>query len=260
MKRSLQQVRPKHGDPTAPMYAPQRDLAYIYGPACREAFWGLDQVNWQEYFSGWLEAASVTQDDLGEGVRRFVEAQRLFVHDPDVEEPAHALQKAGFFDVPHPVRIMIYERIGEVMTGGFFVALRDVTPNYDAPPPDVEFDKMLAAGRVMAEVLCGAKRQPGHLEVVLQESREHEERARLAGQALERQRDLAGELRKQLALTTDASEKEIRSLRKQLAAQEKAHNEWFRKAAEFSGVLEAWKGRGLWRRLFNLPPRTTQTP
>ena len=149
------QIRPK-GSPDSPVYAPQRDLAYIYPAAIREAFWGLDAAQWQDYFSGWLEQSGVDEDALGRGVQLFGDALKLFTNNAEISEPADAFQRVGFLDLPPPVRIMIYERIGEVMTGGFFVAIRDTAMLGQLPPQHREMCEFIAAGRLIGERIRGA--------------------------------------------------------------------------------------------------------
>ena len=149
------QIRPK-GAPDAPAYSPQRDLAFIYPAAIREAFWSLDAAQWQEYFSGWLEQSDVDEDALGRGVQLFGDALKLFTNNADINEPADAFQRVGFLDLPSPVRIMIYERIGEVMTGGFFVAIRDTAMQGQLPPQHREMCEFIAAGRMISERIRGA--------------------------------------------------------------------------------------------------------
>jgi len=142
-------IRPKN-QPDAMPYNPQRDLANIYLPAMREAVVGLDRVNWEEYFSGWAEAVGITDEHLGEGVRLLAEAHRLFVGDPTIKNARDALRRVGFFDLPTPVRILIFERFGEVITGGFFVAIRDVTRMGDVPPQLNDIADFVAVTRSIA--------------------------------------------------------------------------------------------------------------
>lgn len=156
-------IRPKN-DPHAISYSPQRDLAYMYPHAMREAIAGLDQVHWQDYFRGWLVAEGLTEADLGSAVVKLCDAHQLFIGDPTIEQPADALERAGFFAVPHPARIMVFERLGEVMMGGFFVALREVTPLGNVPNNAVDLAMMVAAGRIINERLTGvSKPEPDEL-------------------------------------------------------------------------------------------------
>ncbi len=154
MKRSVHQYRPK-GNPDGMPYAPQRDLAYIYTPMLREVFAGLDRENWSPYFRDWLELEGITEEDLSAGVRCFVEAHRMFIRDRSVNSPEEAFEKSGFIDLPHPARIMIFERIGEVVMGGWFIALRDVTMHGQMSPQAPDIAEFIAAGRTLAHRLSG---------------------------------------------------------------------------------------------------------
>lgn len=136
-------------------FSPQRDLAYLYPEACREAFGLLDKVNWPEYFKGWLDASDLTEHDLAAGVGSFCDAHKLFVGDPSITNPGEAFARAGFLDIPHPVRVLIFEVLGEVLMGGFFVALRDVTIRGSIPPQSRSLADMTAAGRALAARLRG---------------------------------------------------------------------------------------------------------
>lgn len=165
MTRSIHQYRPK-GNPEGLPYAPQRDLAYIYTPMLCEVFAGLDFENWSDYFREWLDAEGVTEADLGEGVKCFVEAHRMFIRDRSVKSPADAFEKSGFLDLPNPVRIMLFERIGEVVMGGWFIALRDVTMHGRMSPQAPDIAEFIAAGRILSCRLSGhAPRRVDELEI-----------------------------------------------------------------------------------------------
>jgi hypothetical protein len=148
-KRNIAQFRPK-GDPSAPMYAPQRDLAYIYAPAVREAFFGLQPEHIGPYAKDLMQQQGLDFETLGLAVERFVAAHESFVHDPEISSPEDALRRSGFLDMPQLAQLLIYSRIGATMTGGFFVALRDVTPFFAGVPPEVELAQMLGSGRALA--------------------------------------------------------------------------------------------------------------
>ena len=154
MQRSVNQFRPK-GDPSAPAYAPQRDIANIYLPMLREVFTSLDAANWGPFFQAWFEREGITEDQLGAAVTMMVEAHRLFIRDREVACPSEAFAKAGA-DVPEVVRQALFCRLGEVVTGGFFVALRDVTMQGQESPCHTDMAEMIAAGRVLAARLRGA--------------------------------------------------------------------------------------------------------
>lgn len=158
MSRQVQQMRPE-GQPGAMAYAPQRDLANIYTPMLREVFQGLDEANWSPYLRQYFQENDVTEEDLGQAVKLIVEAHRLFIRDREVKSPEDAFTKAGANELPTPIRLALFSRIGEVLMGGFFIALRDVTTQGQKPPAD--FVEMIAAGRALAKRL--SKHDPSDL-------------------------------------------------------------------------------------------------
>ena len=123
----------------------------------KEALWALDKPNWLEYFKPWAEATNLTEEALSLGVKTFVDAQTMFTGDPTIKSAADALDKSGFNRQPAIVRILLYCRIGEVMTGGFFYALRDVTMEGCAPANICDIAGMVGEGRLVAERLAGKK-------------------------------------------------------------------------------------------------------
>lgn len=154
MQRQVNQIRPK-GDPTAAPYAPQRDLANIFLPMLREVFVSLDAANWNEFFSRLFLTHGVTEADLGKIVPKFAEAYRLFIRDREVDSPAAAFERAGIFAEDDVIKYALFCRLGEVVTGGFFIALRDVTMQGHESPCAADMATMLAAGRELACRLDG---------------------------------------------------------------------------------------------------------
>lgn len=152
MSRRILQFRPRH-NPDGPAYSPQRDIAHIYAPMLQEVFQGLDEENWSPYFRSWFEREGLTQDDLCGAVAIFLEAHRLFIRDREVGSPADAFAKAG--EIPTPVWLALFARLGEVFMGGFFVGLRDVTYSGQSSNAEADFSEMLAAGRELTYRLAG---------------------------------------------------------------------------------------------------------
>ncbi len=153
--RHVNQFRPK-GDPNAPMYSPQRDVANIFTPMLREVFRGLDAENWTPFFKAWFEREGITQEQLGESVAVFMEAHRLFIRDREVNSPADAFVKAGAGNLPDAVKYALFCRLGEVISGGFFVALRDVTMQGQHSNLQDDMASMIAAGRALSKRMSGA--------------------------------------------------------------------------------------------------------
>ncbi len=155
MQRNVNQLRPK-GDPSAAPYAPQRDIANIYTPMLREVFAGLDEKNWTPFFKAWFDREGITEDQLAKAVMVFSEAHSLFIRDREVETPADAFDAAGASaDLPDAVKYALFCRLGEVLTGGFFVALRDVTMQGYPSPVQSDLAAMIAAGRGLSCRISG---------------------------------------------------------------------------------------------------------
>lgn len=206
--RSVLNIRPDNA-PGAMPYSPQRDLVNIFSPMLREVFEGLDAVKWEAYFKGWLEAEGVTEDQFSEGIKCFVEAMRLFIRDREVDHPYKAFEKAGFYQLPNPIRVLLFERIGEVITGGFFVAIRDVTTQGMPSPAQADMCAMIAAGRAMAATLSThrprQRSQVEHLEFeierlnaeVQETARANEQMNREYDRVVREKADMADKLHKQ---------------------------------------------------------------
>lgn len=153
-KRSIHQYRPR-GEAGAMPYSPQRDLANIYTPMLKEVFAGLDEPNWSPAIKEILSRYKITEAQLGEAVTVFVEAHRAFIRDRTVDSPATAFESAGIMRLPPAVRLVLFSRIGEVLMGGFFVALRDVTVQGQLTPGHDDLTAMIAAGRAVSARLSG---------------------------------------------------------------------------------------------------------
>lgn len=152
--RQVHQIRPE-GDPSAPPYAPQRDVANIFLPMLREVFTSLDEKNWNPFFQRMFEQHGITEDQLGELVTKFMEAHRLFIRDRTVNSPADAFEQAGLTAAADPVKYALFCRLGEVVTGGFFIALRDVTMQGHESAVASDMATMIAAGIELAHRLDG---------------------------------------------------------------------------------------------------------
>jgi hypothetical protein len=148
------QFRPK-GDPGASVYAPQRDLAYVYPAAMKEALRALDPDKMPAEIKDLCAKLSVTNDHICAGVQAILAAHRLFVNDPEVETALDALIKGGWYDVRPAVRYLIFGRLGEVILGGFFLALRDISRLDDESAQQREIADFIAVGRLLLYRLGG---------------------------------------------------------------------------------------------------------
>ena len=152
VRRVNMNIRPP-GQPDAQGYSPQRDLAYVYPEMMREAFFMLDEVNWTQAFRERMATLGVTEEMLGDAVGKFTAALELFIRESGIKSPADAFHQSAFDTVDQNVRDILFERFGAVLTGGWFVAVRDVTlRGAMSDAADLIID-MLTAGRAVAGVL-----------------------------------------------------------------------------------------------------------
>lgn len=148
-------MRPQ-GQPDAPGYSPQRDLAYVYPELMRTAFMLLDDCNWTPDFRIRMEQSGTTEDDLAVGVECFVKALDLFLRDASIKSPVDAYAVTGFDAVPRIVQQVMFETFGAVLTGGWFTAVRDVTLRGKMSDAATLTAAMHAAGQLVAASLYSA--------------------------------------------------------------------------------------------------------
>jgi hypothetical protein len=119
----------------------------------KEALTALDQVSWTEEMAAVIEVLGLTEADISLAVGKLTEAHRYIVNHNDVTEPVHALEKAGWYgdDVNPGARYLIYGRLGEVLFGGFFIALRDTSEFADESSQATEIADFIAAGKLVME-------------------------------------------------------------------------------------------------------------
>lgn len=117
----------------------------------KEALVALDQVNWNEETQIICEELALSEDDIGEAVAKLTEAHLYFVNNPDVDAPVDALNKVGWYDTHPGARYLIYGRLGEVLLGGFFMALRDVSEHADESAQAREIAELVAVGKQVME-------------------------------------------------------------------------------------------------------------
>jgi len=212
-KRSIMQVRPKSGDKR--YYAPNRDLAYIYAPAMREAISALDAVNWTDETRELIEAMGVTEEDIGMAVQAITTAHRYFVNFPDIAEPDDALRRTNFYECHPGARYLVFGRLGAVLFGGFFVALRDVSPQADVTGQDREIAEFIAAGATVMHNISGMASPTPDTESELRSSLlEERERRSTAETALEQCRKREEALQRenaQMGVTVGTKQAEIDS-------------------------------------------------
>jgi len=146
-------VRPKGSDGL--LYCPQRDLAYIYAPAMKEAIKALDKDEWTDTVKLLVTRLHLTEREISVAVGCLVEAHKMFVNVPKVSSAQDALLRSGWYECNPGARYLVYGRLGEVMLGGFFLALRDVSPIADESAQQHQIADFVAAGVGVAGRLVG---------------------------------------------------------------------------------------------------------
>ena len=148
----MNQFRPRGSD--GPFYSPHRDIAYCFVPAMQEVLTHL------------VYSKLVTEDEKGEdysealaqAIKQVSEASELFLS-KEVTTPYEALEKVGFWEIPNKVRRTLFARLGEVMLGGFFHAVREVTYEGSPPPEECQLERLAVLGRVLAEQIHGKSKE-----------------------------------------------------------------------------------------------------
>jgi hypothetical protein len=149
-KRGIRNIRLKSNDPG---YAPHRDLAYVYPAMMREAFFALDEVNWSTELKARLHSDNITEADLSVAVGQFTDALNMFIRHADITTPVAAFDKTGFNAQPYVIKQTLYARFGEVLTGGWFIAVKDVTLAGRESDAACDIAAMLAAGKAVARLM-----------------------------------------------------------------------------------------------------------
>ena len=146
---SRTQVRPRGGGDA---YSPQRDLAYCYPPAMKEALRALDKERWTDEVRALFRTLHVTENEVSRAVKALTDAHTAFIMDPQVKCAVDALRNAGWYNQRAEVRYLIYGRLGEVMLGGFFLAIRDVRMLGEEPPHSREIADFIVEGLRVARL------------------------------------------------------------------------------------------------------------
>jgi len=158
--RRVTNIRPQ-GQPDAKAYAPERDLAYLYPNMLREAFISLDAVNWPQEFAEKLQYLEITEDDIAVAVGKFMEGLTLFTREPEVRSVEDAFARSGFAAERPLIKDLLFARFGEVLTGGWFIAVRDVTlQGYESDAADA-VTRMTEAGRLLMLMSRRARNKMG---------------------------------------------------------------------------------------------------
>lgn len=154
-------MRPR-GSNGAP-YHPERDIAMI-GPTLMVAAMDCLQLNQlSPELRAYADEHGITQELLFEAAGKFAESQANYVSvddDTRVETAAEAMTNSGFLLLPLPVRLFLFSAVGQMLSGAWFKAVRDVTyMNEDSPAID-QISKLVAVGRSLAGIPAIAELPP----------------------------------------------------------------------------------------------------
>lgn len=143
--RNVQQIRPA-GSPDAAVYAPQRDLVNLFLPMMQELLTSLRFENLGSAAKLIQTQHEITEQQFAQAVFKMAEAVRLFIRDPSIASPADAYKAVDMEYIDDPCQLVVFAKIGMIFTGGFFVALRDVTIRGEESSYDSQLAAMVAAG------------------------------------------------------------------------------------------------------------------
>jgi hypothetical protein len=119
----------------------------------KEALHSLDEANWTVEIRELFRILNVTEEEVSIAVKAITDAHLAFITDPEVHYADDALRTAGWYNQRPEVRYLIYGRLGEVMLGGFFLAIREVRMLGDEPPHATEIADFIVEGLRVAQQL-----------------------------------------------------------------------------------------------------------
>ena len=117
--------------PGQPMYAPHRDIAYLYPSLVEQVERRLYEGPF-EPLSKWLDEEGVTYSELAHTVKVYCLFLNAAHKNPD-QSVEQCLESVGWFECPGPARAALMFYLGAALTGSFFQAIRDVTKMGEDP-------------------------------------------------------------------------------------------------------------------------------
>ena len=138
-KRHLFQLRRKESRAGRrdPYYTPERDLAHIGPNIVKGAMVSIEEKFWEPWLKEYLDRNGITYDTVLETKTPLLFAQALnkIIR---AENPVVALEETGFTELPHPLQMLIYTRLGQVFLCAVWAAVKDVGKPDDAPPASIQ--------------------------------------------------------------------------------------------------------------------------
>jgi len=139
-------IRPQ-GQPNAAAYNPNRDLANCVPSLIKMAIWGLQQENWEPWMRALTEVHGTTNEQLAYALTTYVRALNAMRQDPLIDSPLLAIQRSGFHDADPVAATLVLAKMQQIITGAFFVAIKDTTRWGDSARRDID-ELVLEADRV----------------------------------------------------------------------------------------------------------------
>jgi hypothetical protein len=116
-------------------YAPNRDLGHIGVAYLRAAVALLEPETFEPWFQVFVQKNGITDEQLGMCASCLGAATSLIAEHADVRD---ALQAAGFYDLPQQVQLAMYIRLGQVLLGGVWTSVRELTMAGQEPACSVQ--------------------------------------------------------------------------------------------------------------------------
>lgn len=116
-------------------YSIERDLAYIGPDLARAAMHALEEEYYEEWFKQFFEEKGLKAEDLIEGVRKFGLAFNNIIK---AKTPTDALAESGFSNLPYPVQMAFYCKLGQVFLAAIWSGVKDVSRPESDPPVTIE--------------------------------------------------------------------------------------------------------------------------
>ncbi len=140
-------------------YNPSRDIAYAWPNLMQAALAGYDKEVDEPITKELIEKFGVDDAALGELAGRYANyfKECLAQGDKGYKLPEEALAACGFFDLPPGHQAVLLARLGQVITGAFFYAIKDTFVDSDEPP--FSDAKIIEAGFVAKQAFLN-KRKP----------------------------------------------------------------------------------------------------
>lgn len=116
-------------------YNPSRDIAYAWPNLMKGALTAFDKEVDEPVTACLIRTFNIDDHSIGELVARYAKYFQACLEqgDKDFKTPEQALASTGFFDLPPSHQAVILSRLGQIITGAFFYAIREVHVDDDKP-------------------------------------------------------------------------------------------------------------------------------